>query len=289
MAYLNEAKSAQEASVSEQTYAAATPAATDKALLAEKDKIKYNALTKEAAVRMQASELAIAHCAEYELSTESAVMGGIAALKGVMTAKNCESQMNASMTLDCTSANSPMYNSKNCKCGRGELSMAECQNINISASTIKPPQVSVGKSAVSGAEAGNLAPSTDGGPGGVPGDGLAASGVAGAPIEGGGGGQMGGAGGQGGGAQDGANNPRRMNANVLGGFGGGGGSGMGGTGPGYGETDPKLKAYAPGGDKDPNRTIASQLAKEVTAQGGRSNWEKVKNRYRDNIRTLISK
>lgn len=74
------------------------------------------------------------------------------------------------------------------------------------------------------------------------------------------------------------------------GYGGGGGGG-GKYGAGLaGSNSGKYRAYLPGGAKDPRRGLAGQQAwtKEVTGQGGKSNWEKVKERYHDNKSTLLN-
>lgn len=61
------------------------------------------------------------------------------------------------------------------------------------------------------------------------------------------------------------------------------------TGGGGGSSS-QYREYLPGGTKDPNKGIAGQemLVREVTGPGGKSNWEKVKNRYRDNKNTLLN-
>jgi|GEM_PF-1438993 len=81
-----------------------------------------------------------------------------------------------------------------------------------------------------------------------------------------------------------------LDANILAGTGGGGGGGGWGAYGGSGGSD-KYRAYLPGGAKDPSRGVAGQQqawTKEVTGQGGKSNWEKVKERYRDNRNTLLN-
>jgi hypothetical protein len=92
--------------------------------------------------------------------------------------------------------------------------------------------------------------------------------------------------GQGGGAGGGEGGGKGLNTNILGGTAGGGGSGAGGWNGG----GDKLRQYLPGGAKDPSRSVAGQQAwtKEVTGEGGKSNWEKVKDRYRDNKNTLLN-
>jgi hypothetical protein len=53
------------------------------------------------------------------------------------------------------------------------------------------------------------------------------------------------------------------------------------------EKTKEYQAYMPGGTKDPSRNIAGQSAyeKEVTAAGGKSNWSKTRDAYR-NLKTL---
>jgi hypothetical protein len=53
------------------------------------------------------------------------------------------------------------------------------------------------------------------------------------------------------------------------------------------EKTSQYQAYMPGGSKDPSRNIAGQSAyeKEVTAAGGKSNWSKTRDAYR-NLKTL---
>ncbi|WP_291516165.1 hypothetical protein [Bdellovibrio sp. ArHS] len=80
-----------------------------------------------------------------------------------------------------------------------------------------------------------------------------------------------------------------LDTNILGGAGGGGGGGgFGSFGGGSGD---KYRAYLPGGAKDPSKGLAGQQQawkNEVTGQGGKSNWEKIKERYRDNKNTLLN-
>ena len=77
-----------------------------------------------------------------------------------------------------------------------------------------------------------------------------------------------------------------MNANILGGEAGGSGGGGGGGWNG-GDGDPALRKYLPGGERDPSSMAGKAMIKEVTSQGGKSNWEKVRERYRDNKPTLL--
>lgn len=232
-------------------------------------------------------------CNKYQIPTQNAAIGAVTALQGIMKTKQCEKAMSNIQvaSTDCTSTQSPGYGTLNCQCARGEKSAAECQGINVNAA-LKPAAIALPQSDGKKASS-NINPSGNDIGDETSGQKIAATSVGGTPPPSdGGGGGLGGGGGTGGGGQDGANGgAKRLNTNILGGgfVGGGGGSGGGSSGPGYGEMDSKLKNYMPGAANDPNRTIASQLAKEVTAVAGRSNWEKIKLRYRDNYRSLLSK
>jgi hypothetical protein len=114
----------------------------------------------------------------------------------------------------------------------------------------------------------------------------AGAGGAGAPVGGGSGiGGGGSAGGNSGGA-GGEDGHKGLNTNILSGSGGGGGGWGGGS---RSAADAKYRPYLPGGAKDPQRGVAGQgVSNEVTGQGGKSNWEKVRDRYRDNNSTLLN-
>ena len=112
------------------------------------------------------------------------------------------------------------------------------------------------------------------------------------------GGAGGGSGGAGGGIDGGGKGGEKtadgkvskgLNTNILSGMDGGGGGGGGSRGGG--RVDPSLsayQAYMPGGAKDPSRGVASKTFGngQVTASGSKSNWEKVRERYRENKPTL---
>lgn len=106
---------------------------------------------------------------------------------------------------------------------------------------------------------------------------------------GGGAGIGGGSSGFGGqGAKDtaGAAGNKPLDANILAGTSGGGGGGGGWGGFGGGD---KYKDYLPGGKRDPaSKAAAAAIAAQVSGAGGKSNWEKVKDRYRDNKGTLLN-
>ncbi|WP_413569071.1 hypothetical protein ACLWBD_16985 [Bdellovibrio sp. HCB117] len=144
-----------------------------------------------------------------------------------------------------------------------------------------------GDRSVAGLGGGSI-PGLDSPTGGASGSGGDSGGMPGAPSGGGAG--LGG----GGGISASGDKPseaaaKGLDANILGGTGGGGGGGgFGSFGGGSGD---KYRAYLPGGAKDPSKGVAGQQQawkNEVTGQGGKSNWEKVKERYRDNKNTLLN-
>ncbi|WP_413576278.1 hypothetical protein ACLVWU_18005 [Bdellovibrio sp. HCB290] len=117
------------------------------------------------------------------------------------------------------------------------------------------------------------------------------AGGVGAPV-GGGGANLGGGSGFGGSgaAGEGKDAQKALDTNILGGSGGGGGGGAWGSG-GDGDGDKSgYRSYLPGGAKDPLKMNggATNASKEVTGQGGKSNWEKVRERYQDNRSSLLN-
>ncbi|MEK2689301.1 hypothetical protein [Bdellovibrio sp. GT3] len=119
----------------------------------------------------------------------------------------------------------------------------------------------------------------------------AASG-AGAPV-GGGGANLGGGSGFGGAGAAGEekSGQKALDTNILGGAGGGGGGGGMWGGGGDADSDKSgYRSYLPGGAKDPLKMNGgtTNASKEVTGQGGKSNWEKVRERYQDNRSSLIN-
>lgn len=103
------------------------------------------------------------------------------------------------------------------------------------------------------------------------------------------GGGGGGFGGGGPGTGSGADGRKGLDANILGGAGGGSGSG-GSSGWGGGVADDKYRDYLPGGKRDPASMSAAAAAwnREVSGGGGKSNWDKIKERYRDAKPTFLS-
>lgn len=249
----------------------------------------FTQIIAEAEQLSKSIELNQAACKKHQIGIESAVIGAASALKSALQAKDCNKDTASKTGIDCNDKNGVYYNQKNCMCTRNELPAADCQNILIgNGNGIAGPDI--------GKSDGIAALSGDGNMGDLYGvkpqlgsdvSGPSGGGLPGAPV--GGGGAVGASSGGGGGAQDGSPVGRRLNTNILGGGSGGGGGGGLSGGPGYGETDPSLKAYGPGGVKDANRTLASEMTKQVTNPAGRSNWEKVKSRYTDNLRNLTGR
>lgn len=118
-------------------------------------------------------------------------------------------------------------------------------------------------------------------------------GIAGAPVKGGnaGGQSLGGSGGGSGGKGGGADGVAAKTPNVSTGIEGGGGGGGRGFSLSSSPEAAKYRAYLPGGTQDPAKAMLGQEAwkKEVTGEAGKSNWEKVRDRYRDNNATLLNK
>lgn len=79
------------------------------------------------------------------------------------------------------------------------------------------------------------------------------------------------------------------NTNIYSGenAGGGGGNSWGGS-----DNASMLRQYLPGGSKDPNKAVAitaqEKTKREVTSEGGKSNWQKIRERYRDQRSSLIN-
>ncbi|MNL00694.1 hypothetical protein D3C87_1211350 [compost metagenome] len=122
------------------------------------------------------------------------------------------------------------------------------------------------------------------------GGGSSGDGGIGAPTGGGASlGSIGGGGGGGAVGEKGGGSGSGLNTDILSGAGGGGGGGGYGGYKGSSDGGRGLRNYLPGGAKDPKRGLAGQGvgSKEVTGQAGKSNWEKVRDRYIDNKNSLI--
>lgn len=151
-----------------------------------------------------------------------------------------------------------------------------------------------------------ISPTTAGTGGNVGGDGSAqtsgaerfGSGVDGASGGLGGGGGIGAPAGGGGGSGSSGNTAaaaaayqRRMSANVLSTDSGGGGGGWGSGSSGSNGNASGLRRYLPGGSRDPAAAAgaaANDISNQITGAAGRSNFEKVSERYQDNRSTLIT-
>lgn len=235
-------------------------------------------------------------CNGYAVQLATSALGVIGIVKSMGEANNCkDDSTNASLAaatpVDCTIAANKANNmtcicqdaprTAGCEGGMDNaLSAKSADSMRTASTSDYVPNSAGGKVNVGGAGGGMdlAAKGTDGGGG---------SSLPGGPMGGSGG--IGGSGsGFGGGADKGeAAQKGGLNTNILGGEGGGGGGGS--YGGSYG--DESLRQYLPGGAKDPS--VANGLsgqaaaAKEVTAPGGKSNWEKVRDRYRDNKSSLI--
>lgn len=237
--------------------------------------------------------------AELAASGLASVMNVVNALK---QAKSCEEQSNAAANNVCSDITT--MNTEACKC-QVETSM-DCicfrnprtpgcssglaGNSNSSSETLGASGLSADGTPIDMSSNMDALGAGDMGPFGS--REANSAGGAGAPVGGGGAGLgSGGTGGGGGGAGGGTGGGRGLDTNILGGVGGGGGGAGAFRGvSSFGSGNSKYKSYLPGGDKDPNKMAGQQLwEKEVTGQGGKSNWEKVRDRYLDNKGTLLNK
>lgn len=232
---------------------------------------------------------------KYAQLLTSALAGIASMLNGMKQGDQCKKESEAETPKTDTAAVEKCKDPKNdadpeCICLKNPLT-AGCSN------GLKSPtnagELGTGQTDKTNVSSSSGGPSLPSDPGGIqqgtPGENSASSGLPGAP--GGGGAGLGGSSGGGAGAPTGNGQDtvkKGLNANILSGAGGGGGGGWGAFGGGGGSD--KYRQYLPGGAKDPNRNIAGQQSwkNEVTGQGGKSNWEKVKDRYRDNKNTLLS-
>ncbi|WP_413292230.1 hypothetical protein ACLSU7_12580 [Bdellovibrio sp. HCB185ZH] len=197
------------------------------------------------------------------------------------TAETCAIEANANLP-ECICLKNPMLEG----CG----SIAAKSSMSSSGSGLSALSATPASSSKDGLTAADLAtgtspsttgrsPSNDSGGGGV-----------GAPVGGGGANLGGGGGGSGSGASgEDKSGQKALDTNILAGTSGGGGGG--GWGGGDSSSDKSgLRGYLPGGAKDPSKLGGAQKnwVKEVTGQGGKSNWEKVRDRYQDNKSSLLN-
>ena len=231
-------------------------------------------------------------CKNYAKELATAGVGMLSMVKSFGTANNCEKQTTnvASQTpVDCTIPENKQNNmtcicqdaprTPGCNTGLDTPTVAKgADSLRAASSSDYTPENTTATKLDGIDNSGEMELASKNGESGssLPG---APSGGSGAGLDGGGG-----MGGGAGGAE--AKKASGLNTNILGGEGGGGGGGSWG---GYGGGgDPSLRQYLPGGAKDPTIGMAgAALSKEVTSQGGKSNWEKVKERYRDNKPSLL--
>jgi len=238
-----------------------------------------------------------ATCKGYETELATAGLGALAMIKSFGTANKCEKNTTSSPTVattagtvDCTIAANKQNNMEcickdaprtpGCNNGLDTATVAKSADSLRAASgtgEYKPGAAGGAGGIDGGSDLPDMAKKADGGGGSSPG----------APVGGGGGGLGGSSGGFGGGPGGGAaQKGSGLNTNILAGEGGGGGGGSWG---GFGGSDKDgLRQYLPGGKRDPSGAMAgAAVSKEVTSQGGKSNWEKVRDRYRDNKPSLL--
>lgn len=235
-------------------------------------------------------------CANYATQLASAVVGSIGVIKTMSDANSC-----AAATTDTTTASTEVdctleANQTNvvCICKATPRAAGCSEGLDTTASAMAADSLR-------SASTGDYTPAatTGGGDLGLTSDSslgaadTSSSGSSGGVYGGGGGSGLGGSSGLSAGA-DGKNLAQQKsagyNTNIYGGENsGGGGGGSWGSGDSNASA---LRQYLPGGSRDPNKAsaVAAQAAvkKEVTSEGGKSNWEKIRERYRDQRSTLIN-
>jgi hypothetical protein len=243
---------------------------------------------------------AVALCGSYGKNLAAGALGIVAIASQIKSAKNCNKALSTDCTLNPTAvgcnvaincADPANATKPNCICMNnprtpgcsGVAGSTSDAGVNVSATATTATKGSSDPGFMGGGENGSSAMAG------------AAAGGAGASGGGAGGGGMG-AGGGGGSGKAGDANPKgggkSLNANILSGDYGSGGGGRAGGSAGGGmnsgsSMDPatlaKYKDYLPGGTKDSARVPASDpVANQVTGGGGKSNWQKVSERYLDN-------
>lgn len=238
-------------------------------------------------------------CDNYSTQLANASLGSVGLVKSMMTSEKCnedssDSAFAAATPVDCTI---PANKQNNMTCICQDAPRTPGCNTGLESSVAAKGADSLRAASTNGyvpnSGAAKVNAGTDGGSMDLGSDGPGGgSSAPGAPMGGGSAGIDGGRGLGGGPGTAPAQKAGGFNTNILGGEGGGGGGGGGGAWRGSsGEGNSGLRQYLPGGAKDPNAAaMAGQAAlspKEVTAPSGKSNWEKVRDRYRDNKSTLL--
>lgn len=241
-------------------------------------------------------------CKNYATQLATATLGAVGIVMSMAQAKNCHKDSShhfaAPTPVDCTIPANKQNNmtcicqdaprTPGCNTGLDSSVAAKGADTLRSASTSDyvPGKATGDKMAISDGKGSlDLGSKTDGGSSSSPG----------APVSGGSAGIDGGSGLKGSaGAPGPAQKAAGLNTNILGGEGGSGGGGGGGWSGGGSEDG--LRQYLPGGAKDPTKAGAETVGmagsasamKQVTSPTGKSNWEKVRERYRDNKSTLLN-
>jgi hypothetical protein len=229
---------------------------------------------------------------KYWANVASAGVGILQLANSLKKGKECEEESSAVADIQATCTIAANANLPECICLANPRS-AGCTNglsqvgeLNAGSGQIVAGKAISGDAAVGGLGTDSTGMSQADKLGGSSGD----AGGIGAPT--GGGPSLGSIGGGSGGAvgEKGDGKGSGLNTDILSGAGGGGGGGgYGGRGSGDSSGGKGLRNYLPGGAKDPKRGLAGQGvgSKEVTGQAGKSNWEKVRDRYIDNKNSLI--
>lgn len=241
-------------------------------------------------------------CKNYATQLATATLGAVGFVMSMAQAKDCHKNSSnhfaAPTPVDCTIPANKQNNmtcicqdaprTPGCNSGLDSSVAAKGADTLRSASTSDyvPGKGGSDKVAISDGKGSlDLGSKTDGGSSSSPG----------APVSGGSAGIDGGSGLKGSAGPPGAaQKAAGLNTNILGGEGGSGGGGGGGWSSGG--SDDGLRQYLPGGAKDPSKTGDPSMGmagsapamKQVTSPTGKSNWEKVRERYRDNKSTLLN-
>lgn len=235
-----------------------------------------------------------ATCGSYATQLASALVGSIGVIKTMSQSNSCSSETTSTTTastdVDCTLEANATNTVCICKatpraagCSEGLDTTASAMAADSLRSASTGTYTAPGNSS---ADLGSVADSTELGAA----DTSSSSGSSGGVSGGGSGSGLGGSSAAGSGTEGKSLAQQKnsgYNTNVYSGESGGGGGGSWG---GYGG-EGSLRQYLPGGVKDPTKAaaIAAQagIKKEVTSEGGKSNWEKIRERYRDQKSTLI--
>ncbi len=240
-----------------------------------------------------------AGCASYGAQLASAVVGAIGVINSMQQSNKCDKKTQvatptpAATPVDCTIEVNRL-NNQTCICKAAPRTPGCAggldNNLNANRADIMGASEMGGYTPgkVDGADAGVDGSTGDFLGGASSGDGRSSG--PGAPVGGRGAGIDGGGAFGGAGSSAAQKSGSGLNTNILGGEGGGGGGGRGGYG-GRSDDDKALRDYLPGGQKDPN---GNQIAghggnKGITTPDGKSNWEKVRERYRENNSSLLGK